>query len=1120
MLVLTETSNRSRTTSLSLVVNLKDKRMLLLAQRSNIEVYLCEEESLSLIATWKLEHCVRSWAKFSWNSRNYVVLIDSEYNVKLIELSNFNPYRAHLKIAITSIVKLSTQGQRVSPNLDAPILFPVGELDPEYIILHLFYSNIQIFSVKDALDPSSTVVPYTRSTGQIDIKQIVNLIENSDTRINDGAKKGSNSCTLAMLYKDITSAYYLRYLDFSGTRLTLNVSRQLALFEEEPSLIQPCIQQPGGLIVYTSSSMFYFPPERFRHISTSRETKNIFISTKTHDAHVIVTMNKPGRGKHKTIYKCFELIDAQRTLLTSNTGETFLLYMDLQVSTYNSLIVNQINMINLDYTTIPISYGLHHVQGNQFFQASKTSKSILFEILPTRPNINILDSIEGNPPVIDLKEAKNGELFACQGGWDGGQLRRYTFPRCNYNVTNTAKISDGPLKIIGESSDQYIFGDSTEGNQNTILRALIASLTPVSNGDQIEKDIILVSKIEEHTIVLSLSGLKIDDDKKVEEQIAFGQIQAREGVAWMVTTDYQLHVYDFLQNASGIHYIINQCHSKGDEISSVDVYHDEDTYWILISLLSGKYKILNMCSQQQKLVYEGSSDHAVYSSCIFVEKSLKTIEAVSVYIFLLFTTGEVEQVKFELSNEMLTPTKAVSEKVSDIPYSWKRSNKRIVGFNSEGLVVPKKLKPLDQFGFTKIERSNVVDINLDNTEANRSIVAFDDGTIEKWEIEFRELTQLKDFQSLYSDRLFVKCLPIATKYVVVVAYDTTISPGEIRTELMLINSKTLEIYDVFKFHDSTEVVDLCETPEFIRVDAVAGFICLPSNAKHPVAIFKIWNDQIKLFEKFHISGLSILDDLKFASITYVPSFHLGNYMITGSLNFLCSLYNANGFHLRAIPGSLVPAPSFGLTLTIAGPRYLIADVTAGISSYSMVELDLEKGVSIPNTAERCLTTMSHTLSKTNNDYHVAGYSSGNVVVFNSYRDEFEKEMIKFLIDGDQVNSITGSNGEEAATLRIARIGTLNGGIFTLNKIVDQNWEEAIKKCKEELNIYAREKSISTFKIKELECFDLGSSGPIGIIDGRVLLDFFGNNDSENDDKFPSLVANKSILQKIYCQCCL
>lgn len=1131
MYVLTETSNSSRAINLSLVVNINGHRLLLLAQGATVKVYLYEGTSLAYITTLKLENKLRSWAKFVKNSKTYVILINCEYEVKLMELGDFSSNMKHLDILITHVVKLSTKGQRVSPNLDAPIIIPVREEDPEYILFHIFYSNIQIFTVGDLFSTSKKeILPDTRNIGQIDAKQIVNLTTHDPSqRKTEGNHNNLESYRLAVLYNDITSTSYVRYLDFSERTPTFEVCRQLPPFEEEPCLIQPCIQEPGGLIVYTSSSMFYFPPQQFKHVS-ARQTKNVFISTKSQDPYFAVTLDKPGRGKNRPVYKCFEPIDLQRTLLTATCGQTFLLYMDLEVSTGSSVVVNQVSFIDLNYTTIPIFNGLHHIQGNHFFQASKTSKLILFEILPMRPNIDILDSIDGNPPVLDLKEANDEGLFACQGGWDGSQLRKYTSPRGRYEEIKLVKVFDGRFKFVGQSEDKFIVGAVSEGDANMKIKAVEKGLLSITVGNNLAENVLEVSKSEKHDVILTQRKLIVNGETTFDGNVEFGVIQANDGVVVIATSDNVLYVHDILQVSNGMVCKIDRYHDNGDEISSVDMFRSRDTSWMICSFLSGKYDVWEINAEQQKLVYLASSDSAIFSSCIFVQGQSKSEESNSVHLFFLHTNGDVCQVKLKKVDNVLTLDGSSTANVCDLPYVWRRHGNRILGFNSKGLIVPKRLRELDQYGFAKIDKPNVIDIRFDNNMKTNSsqrtssaIVCLEDGSIEKWEIEIGELAQLNDFSSFYSNKLFVKCLPIpGTKYVVVVAYDNSISLGEIKTELLLVDASTLELYDVFKFHDDTEVVDLSgmtkEQFAPLKLDPFVGFICLSAGGKLPITFFKIIRDKLKLFERSTISGVKMIDEVKFGSITYYPGSNWGNYSITGTINFFCNLCPKKGARLDAIDESIESASSFGLALTITSSRYMIADVLTGVWQFEKKFLEPYRANVIPNTADRYLTCMSHTSGRGVADYYVVGYSSGTVAIFNPASYSVQREMVRFVIEGDQINAITGSNGDEDDVSRTARIGTLSGGIFTLNRIIDKSWEQVIRNCEKELKLYAREKGISTVKVIELSGTDSLPYHRIGVIDGNVLFQFLGDENIE-DDKFRALVANKRTLQRIYSRCC-
>ena len=186
--------------------------------------------------------------------------------------------------------------------------------------------------------------------------------------------------TLAILYKDISSTFYVRYWQINADSKPSRMVRQFPEFQEEPLLIIP--MTVGGHIALTRSAIFYFPEKKIHNLTVSKEVQDVTVSDKSNQLYFVKSLVLRNSKVDEQNYISYEIIDEHRILLTSQSGKSNMLYIDLESSSTSTIIINQVSMISLGDVTIPNSNGLHHITGDLFFKVLDFLDRYCFWSLP------------------------------------------------------------------------------------------------------------------------------------------------------------------------------------------------------------------------------------------------------------------------------------------------------------------------------------------------------------------------------------------------------------------------------------------------------------------------------------------------------------------------------------------------------------------------------------------------------------------------------------------------------------------------------------------------------------------------------------------------------------------
>ena len=150
--------------------------------------------------------------------------------------------------------------------------------------------------------------------------------------------------------------------------------------------------QVGGYIVLSTFSIFYFPDDQIQYMSTSSEINDIAIIQSHVKLHCIKELTKPGNGISEENYVSFEIIDKSRFLIIAESGRSYLLFTDMEISSKTTIIINQMTMISLGEVTIPYYNGLSHIAGDLFSKVHGSQDPYCFWCYP-RSHIFILEHI-------------------------------------------------------------------------------------------------------------------------------------------------------------------------------------------------------------------------------------------------------------------------------------------------------------------------------------------------------------------------------------------------------------------------------------------------------------------------------------------------------------------------------------------------------------------------------------------------------------------------------------------------------------------------------------------------------------------------------------------------------
>lgn len=1079
MLILSEISTQSAVHG-SAVIHPNNELLclaLLVGTRHAFNLYKVQINNLEYLQSISLENKVLAFTTVNIDEQDIIIFVDETFHIGLIVVD------PELKVSIKIMSKLSTKGQ-VQAFEYPPQIIPDKQKNPTSIAFHVFHSTIHVLQLKNPINVTDIIETKTskkRKHGNPDSWWSIDTIPIGRIIVKQIISLNIPEKTLAILYKDISSTFYVRYWQINADSKPSRMVRQFPEFQEEPLLIIP--MTVGGHIALTRSAIFYFPEKKIHNLTVSKEVQDVTVSDKSNQLYFVKSLVLRNSKVDEQNYISYEIIDEHRILLTSQSGKSNMLYIDLESSSTSTIIINQVSMISLGDVTIPNSNGLHHITGDLFFQSSRLSRSVLFLVSPIQPHIHIKAFIDGSPPVLDITPGPK-EVYTCQGGWLGSEIRKYFTGMSSFVIVKSIKLGFKPESIR--------FIDETIMLQNTLYGTHILNTSDLKPPQGIKE-------LSEQQIMYFQDHADGEQEKYIPEM--------KTRISWNESKNIKLQsdnkIIEFTSN--------------GDFVpSSVDaVTISKDECLVLVTSSLGVFEIWRHGTRDIHKVYEGclEEDHVIVDSLIVLADKSGNVS------IILLTIESWWQVNFsrDIQNG-LREVNRHSQKVYGNAYLVRKWKDNIVLFNDRYLVPLKRDILLGFYLPSHFPSTGIDDIGvfLDN----KVVVVYSNGLIDKLDMKHQSLLNISTHQSIFSRNLFIKSLLIKdTNYLIGLLYNKMDEyNGLCRNELHLFDSGSLEPMDVYKLGDGEEILDICQLPADVSQNR---FVCLMSSSDTPVFMFGVEEGRIVKLQTNSIMGLELTDEFKLNSLSIFNESE-NIYLCSGNISFLMTL--DDDLEWKVIPKTVTNSTTLTMSQSVLFNDIYTVDAIDGLFRAKVNDdMSFENQlrftkVNIDGYTHGQMTSIA-TFSKAKYSYIITGDAHGNVVlVKTSVIDSLDQKVIRFNV-GDQINTIVQLGIEQSLTTKICAIGTLLGELYILNET--NHDDNDILECWDELKSYSNKSHLPSLSFREqasdniletesTECNDIIDARSISSILKEIIANPHGISSSHK-----KLIAKKYKLQQLY-----
>ncbi|RCK64758.1 hypothetical protein Cantr_00117 [Candida viswanathii] len=1074
---------------------------LLVGSRHAFDLYKIHTNELEFLETIAMANKVLSFATVTIAGQDIIIFLDDLFQIGLIIVDK------DLSVTIEVITKLSTKGQ-VQAFEYPPTIVPNKRNNPTFIAFHVFHSTIQVLHLRTPLTMDEILSknnPKKRKHGNFDTWWSIHSVPIGRIIVKQLISLDEPENTLAMLYKDISSTFYVRYLEVNGAQKSATMSRQFSEFQEEPRLIIPVAI--GGHIALTRSAIFYFPELQIKNLSISKEVKGVTTSGKLSQPYFVKSLVGPNSRVDAQDYVSYTVIDRNRILVVSESGNSSMIYIDLVASSTNTIIVNEVAMLSLGDVTIPNPNGLLHITGDLFFQGSRLSRSVLFLVLPDQPHIHIRAFINGSPPVLDISAGPH-EIYTSQGGWSGSEIRKYTSNPCVLEVLETVDLGFKPskLRIAG---DIIMASDPSGGNK--VLTT--SDLKPFEGNREFPEDLLLY--VKDHINGDDLEITQKDLDPNRLDAVAESSLQARYVRDMETVLTYSKAKDICLSNSEGT--ITFQRADKFVPSSMDGVKIADDECLVLVASWSDKFEIWSYKTGGVHRVYEGvlEGDDSITGSAITWNEANGSITVILLTANLWLQLNFVRDV-----NGTLEIDNSLSLDFYGDPVSIRKWKSSVVLFSKSGLAPLKRDILLNFYVPTSIACKDIDDVamTLDNT----LVVIYKSGLIEKLQFGIEPLVKLTSHQSLFSRELFIKVLYLDGSDYVIGVLHNKLSDETITSELHLIETTAYETIHVFKLNEGIHVLDICEFDVSPILSESSGiyFVCLTALENAPLPVFNVREKEIVELATGALTEAHLPLELKLNSLTLFDE-HGPVFLCSGGFALLLEL--DDDFEWKVVPYGDVHCSTFTLAQAVLFDDIYLVDAIDGlfqmeIADVTSIQEPMEcRKVRIDGYAANQMTAIA-TFSRSGFSYIITGDASGNIVVIKSKTaDPIEKKVIKFNV-GDQVNAITRLGKEKLSVTQICAIGTLLGGFYVLS---ESNDGDDMAACSQELQLYGETNGLPSLDFTEWssDCIlDTERTACDSVINGKALtgvLKALVVHPETMATSYPVLHAKRHILQTIH-----
>lgn len=1099
---------------------------MIISKHNHLEFYIVgetvEDRNLRLVDSLYVEDAIVAINKFQHpNLEGESLIILTE----LFNLSILHYDRAQGQFDILHRIEFDSGNHQLSSDIRPKIIVDL-ETNSRFFLVYCFEGFLQYFSVNPNWQLNTTNKRKLTNIELLDhITFPIGAIVVQDIQILHSTQNDTSDCDIAVLYRDYNYNYLAKLCKLDFIAKTLELSKQYEEFSEPPTVLVSL--HTGGFLVITDNYLFYFPVKDMTvSISDTNEDKTITVNKQ------IVTKRLASLKPHNmSAFQCHIVIDTNRIILINNRGETFLLYIDIFSATRSSAVVNNISMIMLGFTTVPLS--IHHLNENFFYVASRLSQSLTFEILPQQPFINILEFYETSTPILDIqpiRDSIDGLWFlSCQGGYESGEFRR---------ISNSDKLFDFKLQ----------FQTRIVAKQLKIMDNELYIINPESKQCQlvtIDEKYKYKFKSHSNDALFKTKDLQINSNS-----VTFKGHLIYKGpvLIYKVTDDG----YSIIMNTKEIQVFINdtlaQVINVNDEVSDFDMLKVFNSYILVVALWNGSF-----------LVYDGSgkissetklTDTAITSCCI--------IPVSSTTLWLLFVTSnnQLFEIYYNYETNKQDPNRLKVTNFSGIPLKFKKHTEHeYFLFNNKSIYIltsgiQNQLFPIMEFSESindicvynnhLVASLNDNDIHVYSIKAKSEIIYSNDFNmksinIDSYSIILSSRNALFDNINNYGRNCFLKLIDLRTMQCV--------------HQLNYSDQMPVEMVDILPFHRTIFDIDNEDGESKVNNDVFDSDFLLPPNSflglcncnqNDILRLYQIDNNQIVELNKIKIQGLKDASQLSNKSIKLVDAKAL-IFLITGTLNFFVQAKTIDEWIV--IPDSILKSSIYSISSGITSDHLILADVMKGLTAYKFqvenATLRLNKDSQI-NYIDTDFITSFVTVG----DTIILTDSLGNIIGL-EFDGNMKNETILFNI-GDAINVIKPIPASQAKldftlqvdkshieplTTPLAVLGTVNGGIYVISLLndVDQDIETALVDCNRKLvnykhtmtdiQINKNDKYASWLEKRNQKCLQQDETGrhltkqTKGILD-LTLIQAWLKSDDVNNEQLKACYEHKSLLERV------
>ncbi|CCE83571.1 Piso0_004151 [Millerozyma farinosa CBS 7064] len=952
------------------------------------------------------------------------------------------------------LFQLSEKGHREVIDIKPILLFSEGDSCLNYIV-HCFQGFLQVGNCSTAEIMKAAGIPEKPAKAQ-KRKQTVKIPSSKSVPCGNIAihqietlEVGPSNALIAIFYRDFRFNFSIRYyqIDFQDTRAMLG--EQFEEFEEPPTLIIP--HANNGLLVLSPLHIFYFAP-RGSIINLQEISDSLMLSSDSgRQLAVKRFQNNTAEDVASRQFTSYCIIDPKRILLVSSRGSTFMLHLDLSIIG-RRIDFNSISFLDLGQSTIPNN--IHYLYSNIFFASSKLSESLLFQVLPEKPYINICQNLPSSPPVLSLftGESSIQQILTCAGGYDSGKFSDVGGTSMISNLVKrfNCKFSVFQLELIESVDGNYII--ETKDIDSQPNGHIKIQLSEVNND-------------------IKLENLKVEQEPKSSKAESRNtNFQSAHKPKRKMVNDVIVSIMEntlIFQNSKGIviRSVSLEIPFEAFDFDIVALSHG--AHCLLLLSWNGEFRLIYLSEGKQEVI-GGSEivipDHLL--SGVIIEKDL-------LWVLISTSSGSIMQFAFKPVDVQKTVTleKSYSNFISKIPCKLiKNRNSDVIAYYKDTMIAASfdDVSRFFKFGYIKSTCEDLSEV-LYLTDSLLLVLS---GTNNLELCSLKNMTA-KSVSTIYSNICYLKALPIpSTDLAVLLCFDTRLDETEGSVKyfcIKLVNTTQMLILDSYTLRpEETDITDICMIPQEISYRHPLSFILLDNSPqKQGFSIFfNIENLKFVRLPDAETSGIYDYAALSFSNITYAKKSY---FIISGNFIFAARLshnFDQNKFKWEIMTDSISASPMYSVCAKWIGQKLIFGDVLKGFFEWD-VTTHASKKIGLERTPQ-FLTSFDVYNRLSTERILIFGDVLGNLsaVKFNDQEEDVSQSAYFNL--GDQVNvvktictprsllnddHISADSVGKKILRPVALIGTVHGALYTLYDFVgiDEDTFRIFEKCYNEIS---------------------------------------------------------------------